>query len=72
MSYLRQICTKSKKVIISEMDGSPLQVIVYECRSSLEIPVLVRLVRGWNADVIAYSQEPHGQKVDAPFVVERG
>jgi hypothetical protein len=32
----------------------------------------VSLARGGNAGVIAYPQEPYGQEVDAPIVVERG
>jgi hypothetical protein len=37
-----------------------------------EVPILVCVARGRNADVFVDPQEPHGQEMDTPVVVERG
>jgi hypothetical protein len=39
-------------------------------RSSPKVPILVRVTRGRNADVVTNPQEPHGQYMDTPVVVQ--
>ena len=37
---------------------------------SVKIPILVRVTRGRNADLVGDSQEPHGQEMDTPIIIE--
>jgi hypothetical protein len=54
-----------------EVQPRPRQIDHHRCTwPSQQVPVLVRLTRGRNADVVADPEKPHGKEMDTPIIIK--